>query len=127
MKTSTLLKTSTSNLHAALAGMVADYETFRDRTAVRAVEQEHPDFMDPYDVEAEERSIAYSSVLEYLKPLTESTLRARGLRALMEDVAMKLNASFDADNSKITVTDTIHMTAAAELRRVAFTPTRRGA
>ena len=117
MTTSTL-----TPLHTALAGMITDYETYRDRAGALAVFQEQNNFDEPFDPGAEERSIAYGAVLRILEPLTASTLPAGELRLLMLATARELDDRGIIDHLQAGPTDTVHLTAAAELRRVAFTP-----
>lgn len=117
MTTSTL-----TPLHTALAGMVTDYETYRDRAGALAVFQEQNNFDEPFDSGAEERSIAYSAVLRILEPLTASTLPAGELRLLMLATARELGDRGVTDHSQAGPTDTVFLAASTELYRVAFTP-----
>lgn len=118
MTTSTL----TTPLHTALTGMIADYETYRERAGALAVFQKDRHYADPFDPEAEERAIAYGAVLRILAPLTESALPPAELRLLAIATARELGDRGITNHTQAGPTDTVFLAASTELFRVAFTP-----
>lgn len=103
-------------LHRRLDVIIDDYTGRRDRAAEIALEQlDDTLHADPFDTEAEARSIAFGSVLARLDALRDAALEGPELRREMISIGARMSDVDVRDINTAPVADVIQLTAATEL------------